>query len=395
METTRRIAHLSLLPVLGALLMMAGCSDAELPTAGEPFEDAVTAEGPKLPGGEPLKVLSRNMYLGGRVSIVFGADFNNPAEVVAAATEVWGQIQFTNFPERAKALAAEIGEARPHVVGIQEIPQYVVLAPSPTGAPPAVVEVQDHLQILMEELDGLPYSVAGVQTNAQATLPVMMESGLHYVQYTDRIAVLVRDDLADPVVDSGNYAAQFDLNEHLTLIRGWIKVSTTFAGVPYHFVNTHLEVQDFAPIQFGQTQELLNSITAGLDGVTVLMGDLNSDAEAGPGAPSWTPTYGALLAAGFQDSWEIDHPGNSDIGFTCCQDDVLVNRSSILDERIDFILLRAEGNRGSENRIPGSIHVDILGRDPGDWTYPSALWPSDHAGLLASIKIPPALFKNH
>ncbi len=395
MTTTRAVTRLLFLSLSGLLLLLAiGCSDSDLPTAAMFPDGNPVADAPAFPEGEPLKVLTRNMYLGGRVGIVFGADFGNPAEIVAAATQVWGQIQHTNFRERAVALAGEIAEHRPHVVGIQEIPQYVVLTPSPPGTPPGFVEAQDHLQMLMEALEGLPYSLAAVQENASVTLPVMLETGLHYVQYTDRIAVLVRDDLEEPVVASGNYQTQYQLNEYVNLVRGWIRLSTDIGGVPYHFVNTHLEIQTFLPIQMGQTQELLDVIMADLDGVTILMGDLNSDAAAGPGAPSWTPTYETLTAAGFQDSWELTHPGNAFVGYTCCQDDILATRTSILDERIDFVLIRPAGNLGSDNRLPGSIHAEILGEEVGDWTGPSGLWPSDHAGLLASIRTPSSLFRS-
>jgi hypothetical protein len=259
-----------------------------------------------------------------------------------------------------------------------------------------VVGVQDHLQILMTALGGTPYTVEAVQDATVAVMPVILESGLHYVQFTDRIAVLVRNDLQITGGSQGVYQAHYSLAPTLDLQRGWIRVSADVGGVPYHFVATHLEGQSLAPIQALQAQELIQSVTAGLEGVTVVMGDLNSDAEGGPGVPSWTPTYATLLAAGFQDAWELDHPGVPQIGFTCCQDKDLLNPVSDLEERIDFVLLRAgEGGKAENvNRFPGSIHVEIVGEAEADRTATSGLWPSDHAGLLTSLRVPFGIFGN-
>lgn len=388
--STRTFTRLAAFPTLACLAFSIGCGDRDLPTAGDFHEEGPVAQSPAFPGGETLTVLTRNMYMGGDVNLVFGADLTDPASVAAAATAVWGQIQATDFPERARALAAEIDDARPHLVAIQEVPQYVILnsAFQPVG-------LQDHLGILLAELQGLPYTVAAVQEATTAVMPVVFPTGLHYIQYTDRIAVLVRDDLSVTEVDRDTYQAHYQLAPTLDVRRGWIRVSAEVGGVPYHLVTTHLEVQRFAPIQEGQVQELIHSVTADLDGVTVLMGDLNSDAEAGPGAPSWTPSYGALIDAGFQDAWKLDHPGRATTGYTCCQEKELLNETSDLDQRIDFVLIRSTDRQGSQKRLPGSIHVERVGEDAADRTDPDGLWPSDHAGLLARLGIPSSLFRSN
>lgn len=385
---TLRMAGLASAAVFSSLFTLTACTDSDLPTGGEFFEERPVAESPAFPGGEPLKVLSRNLYMGGDVGLVFGADLTDPLSVAQAATAVWGQVQANRFPERAAALAQEILDARPHVVGIQEIPQYLVM--NSTFEP---LEVQDYLATLLAELDGSPYDLAAVQENTVAVMPVYLASGLHYVRFVDRIAVLVRSDLDVTGVDQGAYGAFYHLAEGLDLRRGWIRVSAEIGRVPYHFVSTHLEVQTFAPIQLLQTQELLDEVMNDLHGVTILSGDLNSDAEGGPGIPSWTPTYETLIAAGFQDAWELAHPGRSEAGFTCCHDKDLLNPTSDLEERIDLVLIRSDDRRGGDNRFPGSIQVEIVGEEPGDRTYPTGLWPSDHAGLLASLHLPSGIFK--
>jgi hypothetical protein len=387
------LARISLTSLLLTATLFGACTDQDLPTAGYIPEEPAFVDAPMFSRSEELTLMTRNMYLGGDVGLVFGAAMTNPAAVPTAAQEVWNQIQSTNFPERAGALAQEIAQHQPHLVGIQEIPLFEIMA-GPTGP---VIEnlVQDNLAILMAYLAGEPYSVATDLVNTSATFPINLPGlGDVYIRFTDRIAVLVRDDLDTYSVTSGHYAAGASLMEGmLELKRGWIQVSAEFNGVPYHFVNTHLETQTFSAIQAGQVAELLGSVLPGLDGVTVLLGDLNSDAEAGPDAPSWTPSYGELIAAGFQDTWETANPGVPEIGFTCCQVPLLNNPASDLDERIDFILLRSQDRKGGKNRIPGATHLELVGADPASRT-PSGLWPADHAGLVASLKLATGIFRN-
>jgi hypothetical protein len=71
------------------------------------------------------------------------------------------------------------------------------------------------------------------------------------------------------------------------------------------------------------------------------------------------------------------------------------NDVSTLYQRIDFILIRARDHQGSSNRLPGSIHVEIVGEEQADRTEASGFWPSDHAGLLGSFKVPSALFRSY
>jgi hypothetical protein len=158
--------------------------------------------------------------------------------------------------------------------------------------------------------------------------------------------------------------------------------------VPHHFVTTHLETQGVRPVHDGQAFELMNAVLAGLDGITVLSGDLNSDAEAQEGDASWTPTYGALLAAGFADVWELAPHSRRDKGFTCCQNPDLRNETSELDERIDFVLVRSSDGPVTGPGIKrGHFRADVVGDRPRDRTA-SGLWPSDHAGLVAGIRTP-------
>ena len=55
----------------------------------------------------------------------------------------------------------------------------------------------------------------------------------------------------------------------------------------------------------------------------------------------------------------------------------------MLDQRIDFILVRDEEGRSDES-ILESVFAIVVGDELEDRT-PSGLWPSDHAGVVARL----------
>jgi hypothetical protein len=76
------------------------------------------------------------------------------------------------------------------------------------------------------------------------------------------------------------------------------------------------------------------------------------------------------------DAWIVARPGEN--GFTCCQAEDLLNPLNLASERIDLVLFRGDF---------GVMAADILGEDPADRTE-SGLWPSDHAGVAATLRLP-------
>lgn len=374
-STLARGTHLLLL--LATALAFGACDDVSSPSS--PVADTVEE-------ASPFAVMTRNVYLGGDTGPVFEADFSDPVAVIEAAGTVWAQVQASAIPDRAVAIVDEIDEARPHVVSLQEVFRFE----STAGV---VIDWLDELEAEIAAR-GLPYHVAAVQDNTAALLPV---SEIELVEFIDRIAVLVRDDVTQTGLAQGNYAAEFLLAEadppigDVVLKRGWIRLSTDFGGGAWHVVATHLETQGIRPIHDAQADELQGSVAAGLDGVTIIAGDLNSDANAVEGDPSWTPTYGKLVEAGFVDAWLKAPESLTEDGFTCCQAPDLLNASSQLDERIDFVLIRPSNNPADDGNLPGSVMADIVGEEEGD-RLPSGLWPADHAGLVTDMRLPEALF---
>jgi endonuclease/exonuclease/phosphatase family metal-dependent hydrolase len=109
----------------------------------------------------------------------------------------------------------------------------------------------------------------------------------------------------------------------------------------------------------------------------IWVGDFNSDASGGPvtGVPPMTATYGEVLAAGFEDAWAKQHPANT--GLTCCFAADLRDPAPAFTSRIDLVLTR--GRFEVENaKVIGAAEADRL---------PSGLWPSDHAGVVATLSM--------
>jgi exonuclease III len=80
------------------------------------------------------------------------------------------------------------------------------------------------------------------------------------------------------------------------------------------------------------------------------------------------------LKAGLKDAWKTALPGVD--GYTCCQDELLRNARSLLDQRIDLIL--HDGHVKVDD-------VDLLGERPSDRV--GGLWPSDHAAVAATFEL--------
>lgn len=118
-----------------------------------------------------------------------------------------------------------------------------------------------------------------------------------------------------------------------------------------------------------QGRELLAGPVAA-DLPVVVVGDFNSPAD-GKG----TPSYAELTEAGFDDAW-LD-AGRGESGLTCCHATSLRNPADTLDRRTDLILTRGEFRAAC---------IDVVGDEPADMV--GGLWPSDHAGVVATLNMP-------
>ena len=355
---------------------------AENPIRGLPTTLVAAPDRPT--DSQHITVMSRNLYLGANLDQAIAAIFSgNPDAISQAATATWASVMATNFPERAEVLADEIAHSQPHLVGLQEVSLYRTGPPdtfSENPTPSRRVRL-DYLEILLQELNerGLHYAPVAVTKNFDVENPGETAPGvLQDIRLTDRDVILARTDLPSSELKLSNVqTANFHTNatlpignsgQFVTIWRGWGSVDVTSRGHKFRFINTHLEQEGFfSQVQIAQGNEVLSG-PANTSLPVILVGDYNSRADG-----TGTPTYSNLTGAGFTDAWSVTHPG--ELGNTFGHEPLLLNTTVNLTQRIDLVLFR-----GSVS----AVNADVVGDELGDRT-PSGLWPSDHAGLMATL----------
>ncbi|HUF26786.1 MAG TPA: endonuclease/exonuclease/phosphatase family protein [Gemmatimonadaceae bacterium] len=322
--------------------------------------------------------MTRNLYLGASLDPVIAAP--TPVDLSVRGAEVWGRVQRSDIPDRARLLAAEIAAVQPLLVGLQEASLWRVRN-GETGTPDAGAAtrvVHDLLALLLDALAarGEHYEVVTGIENFDAEVHTAEGIG---VRLTDRDVVLARSGTLTRNVTSGWYRARMPLTlggpggMPVEIPRGWNSVEAEVHGHWVRFVNTHLEVDApaYAPTQVDQTRELIEMLDRETL-PTILLGDINSAADG-----SSTPSYRLLREAGFEDAWERAHPGDGGHTFGHAED--LRNPEPVLSKRIDFILTR------------GPIEVRdafVVGANPEARTA-AGLWPSDHLGVVSTLQLRP------
>jgi hypothetical protein len=329
-------------------------------------------------GKRKLSVMTQNLYLGSSLTPALGAE--TPEEFVGAVAVIYGTVQFTDFPTRAEAIADEIEAKKPDLIGLQEVTKWTT---SGTNPPPGY----DFLEILEGALAarGLDYSVAATASNAKiGPVPLALpEQGCVQpgpeitceVTLEDRDVILVNDDtpgLSWGNPQSGRYETQQTLPTpvgELSFDRGWASINAKLKGLPFRFVNTHLETEESPPVQEAQAAEFLAGPAKG--GTVVATGDFNSAADG-----STTGSYALLTAPGkFRDAWDESQLGP---GFTCCQSSTLTNPVSSLATRIDLILSRGAARSDGDD-------AELIGDTKFQAEPP--FWPSDHAGVFGVLQL--------
>ncbi|MDP8976202.1 MAG: endonuclease [Actinomycetota bacterium] len=327
----------------------------------------------------PVKVMTRNLYLGANLDPAMRA--STTPELLAATAHIFSVVHHTDFPERAKSLAREIADADPVLVGIQEAAiWYTGLLGDPA---PATTVVYDFIAILRQQLAaiGAPYDVVRVQPEADLEAP----AGAPYfrdVRLLQNDAILVKAGLGDEVVlgvpHSDHFAAKLvlttGLGQRIEVDRGWVSVDAVVNRRSFRFVNTHLEA--FHPtVRLQQAQELIAPAgpVGSAPGAVILVGDLNSGPDLP--VPANRLAFAALVTFGLIDTWAVVHPGEP--GYTAGFNELLNDPSAegALEHRVDHVLA-TEG--------VGIVKSRIYGADPDNRTA-SGLWPSDHAGVAATL----------
>ena len=323
-----------------------------------------------------LGVATRNLYVGVDLFRLAGA--SDLEDVRRVAGRLLADVRSHPYAARAEALAAEVEAAAPDVLGVQEAVLVRTREPSEFDGehdPGASDVLVDLLELLLEALAdrGLSYEVAASTVANDVEVPADAGDGDVDVRVTDRVAVLVREGVDVEDARADRFEAAFPVpieGTDLAIRRGFCRVDLRVGGETVTAATTHLESVD-PDVRQAQARELLDRLPS--DRPVVLAGDVNS----GPGGP--TATYD-LLRESFADPVESLRP-EADL-HTCCFDPGLRGEGG-LSRRVDVVLhrgLRATG-------------VERLGADPGSRATAEVdgetvrLWPSDHAGLVATFEV--------
>jgi len=352
----------------------------------------VAADAAKKAKGKKVKVYTRNVLLGADLGPAIGAP--DAAGFVAANGAILREVDETNFPLRARALANEIRRKKPDLVGLQEVALWRTAPPSfdPVADGPSATTVkQDFLNLLMNRVNkgkkSIRYRVVKVQNEFDFEAPADYDDdpgtgaatlgGEINGRLTMRDVILARKKAGVTAKRprGGNFENPLELivagAVPIEVTRGWTSVNAKVRGsTRFRFVNTHLEAFDdeseVPSIRRLQAGEVVQG-PAKAKMPVVLLGDFNSDTvtEVQPGdAQALT----AILNAGFKHR-STRNPRS------CCVSDLFSSPPSEFDHVVDHVVAKP----GKRVKLLGS---SVLGRAQFQGTY-----PSDHAGVFSKLRI--------
>jgi hypothetical protein len=339
--------------------------------------------------GKVVGTMTRNLYLGANLTPAIVAP--TPEAFVAANGKILREVTENNFPVRARGLAEEILDAKPDLVGLQEVAlwrtgpvNFEVLAKGPS----ATTVRYDYLQELLAELNKGKSTYEVVVSQDQFDLEAPADEDGNPAtgplgadingRLTMRDVILARRGAGVQTWNEqgGNFKTLLTVpilsgTSSLTIKRGWTATDAKVRGShAFRFVNTHLEA--FNPlIREAQAKELVAPTgPATSDLPVVLVGDINSDDDTVVGADKLA--YKALTDAGMVER-------STDDPLSCCI------KSSLL----------AVGKGGSEADFDHQVD-HIMTRDPEVVTLQSSsvsgiqpvngFWNSDHAGVFSALR---------
>lgn len=381
------------------------------------------AETAKVP---PLKVMTRNLYLGVDImrplvavdALPDDAPLAQLLTTLANATHEARQIVYdTDFGTRSKLLAQEIAAAKPDLVGLQEVAMWRS-GPLEIGAvavPNAETVDLNFLKMLRTELkaEGVPYRPVSVNWLSDVEAPSF--GGTLAAPVEPRDVRLTMRDVILKRVGSGIEVLRHRERDYtnglqveiagrpLDFTRGYQWVDVERDQKRFRFVNTHLEAFS-SDMAFAQMQEMLEG-PASTARTTIIACDCNSDplnqsvkTSIEDTLPHSEPYWLATGEHEYFDTWlqwkparfgwtsglneTVDEPANAD-GWPV-QGAATEDEKISWTHRIDLVLARrADG--GPLNVVGGEVTGDRMadryldGEDTG-------LWPSDHAGVMISLR---------
>lgn len=337
---------------------------------------------------QPLKTMTRNVYLGANLTPAIGAP--DLPTLVAATGQILREVTHNDFPTRAEGLAQEILETKPDLIGLQEVAlwrtapvNFQVLEDGPS----ATTVRYDYLEELLGQLNQhkQQYEVVVVQEEFDFEAPAD-EDGDPMTgplgadingRLTMRDVILARSKAYVRTWNEqgGNFENLLGvplLGGTVLVVRGWTATDARVRGSePFRFVNTHLEA--FQPVvRADQAAELVaEGGPATSDLPVVLVGDLNSDDDTVT-FPD-TLAYNLLLDAGMV-------PISTDEPLSCCLNSSLLGEDdggdiTDFDHQVDHIMTRDPYNVFLR-------HSEVTGLEPVN-----GFWNSDHAGVFSTLRL--------
>jgi len=312
-----------------------------------------------------ITVMTQNLYLGADTNPILKAPtISDLQKAILAAVD---SVSKNNFPLRAKAIASEVAARRPLLIGLQE--SEIV---SESDVPQPLNYADTLIDALKAQGLNYTYTIPGVGAAVHTGLTLdSTVAGIPGFTVTDQEIVLVRTD--DPNFTVKSISAPTFANDvtvvspllgQFTLKRGYVLVNASLDGVPFQFVSTHLaETHDaLEPAEVGEILTVLGTT----DEPQIVVGDFNArpDESCGDNIPCGPEK---MIAVGFTDT-------GAGLGSTCCQSPTLDNPVSSLNNRYDYIF---------ERGFHAISSAALVGDQPFEKVRP--LWPSDHAGVTATI----------
>jgi endonuclease/exonuclease/phosphatase family metal-dependent hydrolase len=289
--------------------------------------------------------MTRNIYFGADIRPSLDDPIDGPAIVFA-------EFLSTNFAGRVIALADEIEEKMPDLIGFQE----AFIFNYGNGL------IIDAVESILEELSkrGVDYSIAVSNENQKSP-----SSDLGVL--IDRDAIVVnnqRESLKIMRTDTAFF-------NNIAFTRGWVSVDAKLDGKHFRFANTHLEVSSpFSPeldtLNLVQAAEFLKEVLKSTAMAVIAVGDMNT-------LPT-SNTYATFIKE-MDDVWDVNEP---DDGFTCCQPSGLDAADSANYLRIDYIFYSEAS--GLKINVKSA---KLVGDKPFQELQP--FFSSDHAGVVSKL----------
>ena len=352
----------------------------------------------KTTKGTPVKVMTRNLYLGADLTPAIQS--TSTEAFIEANGGIVRQVEATNFPVRAKGLAKEILSEEPDLVGLQEVALWREAPPSLgpvfSGRPEATKVKYDFLKLLLAQLNKgkalyrpvvvqdefdfeAPANANGIPGDGPGGTGLLANAEVNgRLTMRDVILARIGAGVVTSNAKSGNFTNLLVVkvagSKEIAVTRGWTSVDATVRGsAKFHFVNTHLEAFDneaeYPSVRARQAGELVapgGPATSKLP--VILVGDLNSDVktEVKPGDGQ---AYRVMTKAGFRER-AADKPTG------CCIDssyDLKTGSNKEMNHKVDHIMT-------NDPQHVGLVNSAVTGRQPIN-----GFWDSDHAGLFSTL----------